>query len=307
MMIRYMRPLPTILLIGVALLLLAAAPAAGWVALLNFSFPDGGVGVLNYDQNPVDLTGWTITDAGAGDMYTFPHFTLGPWALVTVHPGRGTDSATDLYWSGGPAHSATGNSGDLVTLRDASGTRIADSRGFVLGAPTLPRTPVTTMPLVTMVTLPGYVPLSPLPTPYVTLPLYPLPTGVAYYGPIASPYPTTIPTGPTTVPTTVPIPRLPAQGIALPTGSPLPVPLPTGVPGVTSLQGAKRYAIGDPGSLLGTRFGANGSTALTRMVRTIATTDLVLKPGSVSFGVTPPASGSFVRWYPAERWAAEQK
>ncbi len=212
MMIRCMRSLPTVLLIGVALLLLAAAPAAGLVAIAHTSLPNEVVTIVSFDPAPVDLTGWTLTDERTANTYTFPGFTLASGKYVTVRTGRGTNSATDLYWSGGPDHAATVNSDDVVTLRNASGTRIADSRGFVLGAPTLVRTPVTTLPLVTMVRLPGYPPVSPIPTPYITTP----PAGAppyGPYGPIAPPYPTTIrtlapgqTTQPTTVPTTLPIP-----------------------------------------------------------------------------------------------------
>ncbi|HIH03387.1 MAG TPA: hypothetical protein HA263_05910 [Methanoregulaceae archaeon] len=70
------------------------------------------------------------------------------------------------------------------------------------------------------------------------------------------------------------------------------------------LPGGKRYAIGNPGSLLGTRFGMGGSTTPTGTVRMVSTIGNDLKPGNVSFGITPPSSGSFVRWYPAARWAA---
>lgn len=317
-MIHYMRSLSTILLISVALLLLVAAPAAGVVAIAYLGLPGEAVTILNAGPDPVDMTGWTLTDEGITNTYTFPSFTLASGKIVTVHAGHGTNSATDLYWSRGRDRAAVWNSdGDTVTLRDTTGTRIADSRGFVLGVPTLIRTPVTTMPLVTMVTVPGYPPVSPIPTPYITTP----PTGVASYGPIVPPYPTTIrtlPPGPTTVPTTLPIPYQQPQW-ALPTGVPHPVLLPTvapasplGIPGpiapgVKSLPGGRRYAIGNPGSLLGTRFGMGGSTTPTRTVRTVSTTGNDLKPGNVSFGITPPSSGSFVRWYPAARWAAGLK
>lgn len=283
---------------------------------------------MNIDLDPVDLAGWTLTDERTADTYTFPSFTLASGKYVIVRTGRGTNSATDLYWSGGPDHAATSNSDDVVTLRNTTGTRIADSRGFVLGAPTLPtliRTPVTTMPLVTMVTLPGHTPVSPIPTPYITTP----PAGAPLYGPygpIAPPYPTypttiqTLAPGQTTVPTTLPTVPMPYQHspIALPTGVQRPVLLPTVAPaspiglgsiapGVKSLPGAKRYAIGNPGSLLGTRFGMGGWTTPTGTVRTVSTTGNDLKPGNVAFGIAPPSSGSFVRWYPAARWAAGLK
>ncbi len=92
----------------------------------------------------------------------------------------------------------------------------------------------------------------------------------------------------------------------LPTVAPAsPLGLPgTIAPGVQSLPGARRYAIGNPGSLLGARFGTGGSTTPTGTVRTVSTTGNGPRPGTVSFGIAPPSSGSFVRWYPAARWAA---
>lgn len=312
MMIQCMRSLSTIPLIGVALLLLAAAPAAGLVVIAHISLPNEIVTIVNIGPDPVDLTGWTLTDERTGNTYTLPGVTLASGKYVTVRTGRGTNSATEVYWNGGPDHAATVNSGDVVTLRNATGTWIADSLGFVLGAPTLPRTPVTTLPMVTAVMLPGHTPVSPIPTPYITTP----PTGSAPYGPygpIAPPYPTTIRT---LAPgqTTLPIPYQQPQW-ALPTGVPRPVLLPTvapvspiGVsrtiaPVVKPLPGGKRYTIGKPGTFLGGRFGPGNVTAGPGP-RTVQVNGTVLKPGSISFGIVPPSSGSFVRWYPAARWAA---
>ncbi|MEN6341753.1 MAG: lamin tail domain-containing protein [Methanospirillum sp.] len=313
-----MRP-RSLLLIGVALLLLAAAPAAGLVAIANLSLPDRPVGILNAGEDPVDLTGWTLADERTTDTYTFPRFTLASWKMVIVHPGRGTNSATDLYWNGGSPDAAWNSDGDVVTFRDAAGTRIADSRGFVLGAPTLPPRPVTPLPTVTALLLPGYrPPVSPIPTPYITTP----PAGgspYGPYGPIAPPYPTTIRTlapGQTTVPTTLPTVPIPygQAPIALPTGTPRPVLLPAAAPvspigtsnalapGVKPLPGGKRYAIGKPGAFLGGRFGSGNATAGPGP-RTVSAGGTVLKPGSISFGLAPP-KGQFVRWYPAARWAA---
>ncbi|MEN6341019.1 MAG: lamin tail domain-containing protein [Methanospirillum sp.] len=312
-----MRPL-AIPLIGVALLLLAA-PAAGLVGIAHISVPNEIVTIVNIGLDPVDMTGWTLTDERTTATYTFPGFTLGSGKYVAVRSGRGTNSATDLYWSGGPDHAVTSSSDDVVTLRNATGTRIADSRGFVLGAPTPPPTPVTTRPLVTMVTLPGYAPGSTLPTPYITTP----PAGGAPYGPYGpiAPYPTTIrtlapgqTTLPTTVPTTLPIPRPPLIA-PLPTGTPRPLLLPlvapvspigtswTIAPGVKPTPGGKRYAIGKPGTFLAGRFGAGNVTAGPGS-QTVMVNGTVLRPGRISFGIAPPSSGSFIRWYPAARWAA---
>jgi hypothetical protein len=66
----------------------------------------------------------------------------------------------------------------------------------------------------------------------------------------------------------------------------------------------KRYTVGDPGSYLGSRAGSSTAPTGTGSRRVASTTGTALKPGSRSYGTTPPASGSFVRWYPAARWAA---
>jgi hypothetical protein len=307
-----MRLLPIALTIGVALLLLGAAPAAGFVAMPNLYLPDESVTVLNFGQETEDLAGWTITDDGAPDTYTFPTFTLAPWQWVTVHAGPGADNETNLFRGLPTGHTPVWNhDGDLVTLRNASGVRVADSTGFILGAPTY--TPVTTMPVLTIPV--PHPPVSPYPSPYITTP----PTGVASHGPIMPPYPTTVRTlapgeGPTTVPT-IPIPREPPYGILLPTST-LPQLLPThgpgapiGLPGpvlpvLTSPIGGRRYAIGTPGSFLGGRFGSVTPTITSGGPRPIPSRRPVIGPGTDPYGVTPPASGAFVRWYPATRWAS---
>ena len=70
----------------------------------------------NNGSSPLDLSGWTVTDA-AGKTYTFPDgYTLPAGATVTLHTGSGTDSETDLYWgSGSPIWN---NDGDTVTVRN---------------------------------------------------------------------------------------------------------------------------------------------------------------------------------------------
>ncbi|WP_424016222.1 lamin tail domain-containing protein (plasmid) [Halorientalis pallida] len=73
----------------------------------------------NTGGEPLELSGWTVSDA-ADHTYTFPSgFTLDPGAEVTVHTGSGQDTATDLYWdSGSPIWN---NGGDTVTVRDDAG------------------------------------------------------------------------------------------------------------------------------------------------------------------------------------------
>jgi len=56
--------------------------------------------------------------------YTFGSFTLSPGSNVTLHAGKGTNAATDLYWgSGSPIWN---NDGDVVSLYDVSG-RLVDA------------------------------------------------------------------------------------------------------------------------------------------------------------------------------------
>ncbi len=75
-------------------------------------------------------------------------------------------------------------------------------------------------------------------------------------------------------------------------------------PGVQPTFGVgKRYAIGNPGSFIGTRFGSGGTPADSGGPRAVTEPEATLKPGSRAYGITPPA-GKFIRWYPAARWKA---
>jgi endonuclease YncB( thermonuclease family) len=69
-----------------------------------------------------DVTDWTVSDE-AGKTYTFPTFTLDAGSSVTLHTGSGTDTSTDLYWGRGSP--VWNNDGDTVTLRDDTGTVVA--------------------------------------------------------------------------------------------------------------------------------------------------------------------------------------
>ncbi len=74
------------------------------------------------NQGPfVRLSGWTLSDE-AGNVYTFPDFSLWGGGAVNVHTAAGSDTTTDLYW-GQPE--AVWDVGEVATLRDADGTVIA--------------------------------------------------------------------------------------------------------------------------------------------------------------------------------------
>jgi len=73
----------------------------------------------NSGDGPLDISGWTVSDA-AGATYTMPEgYTLAAGATVTLHTGSGVDSQSDLYWgSGSPIWN---NGGDTVTVRNTDG------------------------------------------------------------------------------------------------------------------------------------------------------------------------------------------
>ncbi len=124
------------------------------------------------------------------------------------------------------------------------------------------------------------------------------PTPVRTEGPSANPfYPVTSPTPVTIQPGVVqPISPVSVQPDLV---SPIAVS-----PTIQPKPGfGKRYAVGNPGSFLGTKYGSGGTSTDTKGSRRVTTTDAVLKPGSRSYGLTPP-KGQFVRWYPAARWGA---
>lgn len=148
--------------------------------------------------------------------------------------------------------------------------------------------PITTVAPVITTLKP--IPIDP-PTGVSTLP----PTPIRTEGPSSNPfYPVTTPT-PVTVQPVSPVSVQPSLPVPVAPVAPLPTAQPT-------FGFGKRYAVGNPGSFLGTRFGSGDTSTVTRGSRTITGSDTVLKPGSRSYGLTPP-KGQFVRWYPAARWA----
>ncbi len=83
--------------------------------------------LVNAGEMAVNVTGWELRE-GSGDVVnTIPSLSLAPGAEVRVHPGRGHDSGHDVFGtSGSPVWT---NSGDSVTLVDASGEEI-DSAAY---------------------------------------------------------------------------------------------------------------------------------------------------------------------------------
>jgi len=102
------------------------APSPG-VSITGLDLRDEVVTVTNAGAAAVNLTGWTITDEGARNTYTFPVFALDAGAGVTVHSGAGNETAADLYW--GRESPVWNNDGDTATLADANGTTVSILEG----------------------------------------------------------------------------------------------------------------------------------------------------------------------------------
>lgn len=149
-------------------------------------------------------------------------------------------------------------------------------------------TPQPPAPVQTPVYVPPVVIPTPVPTP-VYLPPVVIPTPV--------PTPVYVPPKPVYVaPVVIPTPVVTLAPVAGPVVQPVTTLAPASTWG-------KRYAVGNPGTYLGSR-SIGGIVSTPGDAQQVAATGPTLKPGSVSYGVTPPAPGSFVRWYPAARWKA---
>ena len=131
-----LRPLAAAALLAFATVLYAAGPAQAANPTLHLSkayvnspgTDTGSNSSLNAEYVVISnssatasytLTGYTITDRSA-HVYKFPAFTLRPKASVTVHTGRGTNTASNLYWGSG-AYIWT-NTGDTAYLRNPAKT-----------------------------------------------------------------------------------------------------------------------------------------------------------------------------------------
>lgn len=80
----------------------------------------------NAGEEPLDLTGWTVSDE-AGHAYRFPEgFTLEPGATVTLHTGAGRDTEDALYW--GSEGAVWNNDGDTVVVTNATGAEVVRYR-----------------------------------------------------------------------------------------------------------------------------------------------------------------------------------
>ncbi len=116
----------------------AAAPVAVGVRIVGGTWnPPGNdnhppalnaesVKIKNVSTSTKSLTGWRILDYGGAHVYRFPTgFSIRPGVTVTVFSGRGTRTATRLYW-GRTSGEVWGNAfPERAYLRDASGKTVS--------------------------------------------------------------------------------------------------------------------------------------------------------------------------------------
>jgi hypothetical protein len=258
---------------------ITAAEFPDWAALKSATTLPSGQVVLQ----AVDLSG-QVPVGGTGVLL----------ATLTVK-GTATGS-TSVVITPDPGMGVQNRNGDLYPITAQPGTLTVGtpSPGAV---PTPVLTPIPPTPVPPVVVPPVIVP-TPIPTVFVPTPI---PTGAS---------PTPIPTsGGSTFPPSSPVyPVVPVATIvpgAVSTTSPAGIVTPTEIaPRVQPAFGVgKRYAVGNPGSFIGTRFSVNGTATGSGGSKSVTSPEATMKPGARAYGITPPA-GKFVRWYPAARWAA---
>jgi hypothetical protein len=77
--------------------------------------------ISNHRNTAKSLTGWTVRDR-QGHVYRFGSFRLRPGKSVTLHTGRGKNTAADLYW--GRSRYVWGNNGDKAILKNKARTTL---------------------------------------------------------------------------------------------------------------------------------------------------------------------------------------
>lgn len=97
--------------------------AKSTVYVSDLSLQDEWVQISNTGSSPVSLNGWKIEDKGNKHTYTFQSYTLNAGTTVTVFTGKGTSSATELYWQ--LDDPIWNNNGDTASLYDDSGELIS--------------------------------------------------------------------------------------------------------------------------------------------------------------------------------------
>ena len=86
------------------------------------------VKITNKGTTTVSMKGWKITDKGAIHTYKFSSsYTLKAKSTVTLYTGRGTNTATKLFWQ--RSAFVWNNEGDTAYLYNAQGKLVSKRNG----------------------------------------------------------------------------------------------------------------------------------------------------------------------------------
>ena len=86
------------------------------------------VKITNKGTTAVSMKGWRITDKGAIHTYKFSSsYTLKAKTTVTLYTGRGTNTATKLFWQ--RSAFVWNNEGDTAYLYNAQGKLVSKRNG----------------------------------------------------------------------------------------------------------------------------------------------------------------------------------
>jgi hypothetical protein len=86
------------------------------------------VKITNKGTTAVKMKGWKITDKGKKHTYYFPSsYSLKSKTTVTLYTGKGTNTATKLYW--GRSAYVWNNEGDTAYLYNAQGKLVSSRNG----------------------------------------------------------------------------------------------------------------------------------------------------------------------------------
>ena len=117
------------LLIGATLLVAGPAHAAIRIVKVQYDSPGSDTGsnsslnaeyvvIKNTGNRRKTLTGWTLRDTSS-HVYRFGTFRLRPGRTVTVHTGKGSNTAAHRYWNAG--YYVWNNTGDKAILKSKAG------------------------------------------------------------------------------------------------------------------------------------------------------------------------------------------
>jgi hypothetical protein len=73
------------------------------------------------------MKGWKIRDSHNYHTYYFPSYTLKPKYTVTLRSGKGTNTASTLYWN--KYSFIWNNKGDTAYLYNAQGKLVSSRKG----------------------------------------------------------------------------------------------------------------------------------------------------------------------------------